>query len=64
MNFVKLIDIDEEGEAEILISIIEEAIERHVTEEQERSLVDYVEQRIELENMPFDDEYLLRINDL
>jgi hypothetical protein len=64
MNFIKLIDIEEEGEAEILVTIIEEAIEKHCSVEQEKSIVDYVEQRIELENMGFGDEYLLRISEL
>lgn len=64
MNFIRLIDIEEEGEAEILVTIIEEAIEKHCSIEQEKSIVDYVEQRIELENMGFGDEYLLRISEL
>jgi len=64
MNFIKLIDIEEEGEAEILVTIIEEAIEKHCSIEQERSIVDYVQQRIELEGLGFGDEYLLRISEL
>ena len=64
MDFIRLIDIEEEGEAEILVTIIEEAIEKHCSIEQEKSIVDYVEQRIELENMGFGDEYLLRISEL
>jgi|TARA_R110002096_G_scaffold194030_3_gene376130 hypothetical protein len=64
MNFIKLIDLEEEGEAEVLVSIIEEAIERHCSEEQEASIVDYVERRIELESLQFGDEYLLKISEL
>jgi hypothetical protein len=63
MDFIKLIEIEEEGEAEILVTIIEEAIEKHCSEEVEKSIIDYVEQRIELEQMPFGDEYLLRISE-
>lgn len=62
MDFIKLIEIEEEGEAEILVTIIEEAIEKHCSEEVEKSIIDYVEQRIELEQMPFNTEYLLKIS--
>ena len=63
-SFIKLIEIEEEGEAEILVTIIEEAIEKHCSEEVERSIIDYVHQRIELENMGFGDEYLLKMSEL
>lgn len=65
MDFVRLINPTDEEEVEILVTVIEEAIERHCGDEQVHDIGDYVERRIEIELEPFgSDEYLLGISEL
>jgi hypothetical protein len=65
VDFVRLVNINDEEEVEILVTVIEEAIDRHCSDEQSHDISDYVERRIEVELKPFgSDDYLLGISEL
>jgi len=65
MDFLRLINPTDEEEVDILVTVIEEAIERHCSDEQIHDISDYVDQRIEIELEPFgSDDYLLGISEL
>lgn len=65
MDFIRLVNINDEEEVEILVTVIEEAIDRHCSDEQSHDINDYVERRIEVELKPFgSDDYLLGISEL
>ena len=49
MDFVRLINPTDEEEVEILVTVIEEAIDRYCSDEQVHDIGDYVERRIEIE---------------
>tara|TARA_R100001129_G_scaffold135805_1_gene97300 strand:- start:21 stop:221 length:201 start_codon:yes stop_codon:yes gene_type:complete len=65
MDFVRLVNSKDDEEVEILITVVEEAIDRHCSNEQIHDISDYVERRIEIELQPFgSDDYLLGISEL
>jgi len=65
MDFLRLINQTDEEEVEILVTVIEEAIDRHCSDSQSHDISDYIERRIEIELKPFgSDDYLLGISEL
>ena len=64
MDFLRLISQTDEEEVEILVTVIEEAIDRYCSDSQSHDISDYIERRIEIELKPFgSDDYLLGISE-